>query len=286
MNSEEEILTYCDKIIQLLKEELDVLKKDSVYSAVSPSEIKSGWITTKIGILKPLYQHRILFECFHIVILDSFLTLLKNILQFSNNNTFLLDFSLRTIYEFSFKYIDTHFSPFLNSELEHRIRLLRVLIDYLILGKDNQRWKQYTNDLYREEVNRLDEREKKMIEDCLRNFNFEKIKRINGYTNLLYNKFLENIKPLPFLDENKLKIVYSLLSHLIHGDPFIIKGVIEDNKNKKGRFFAVFLMSTINAINRVGRFINNPQISLKIEYFNSNFLKIWEISKRYYYKPQ
>jgi hypothetical protein len=285
MNIEKEILTYRDGIIRLLEEELEILKKDTPYSEVSLFEIKTGWIKTKSGILKPFRDHRILFECFHISVLEGFLVLLKDVIQFVDNyNHPILNFSLRTIHEFSFKYINTHFLSSLNPTLEEKIRFLRVMIDYLILAENISEYKKYAESLYNEEKTKLNKKEQNKIEECL--INPTKYKNLVGDVSSLYNEFLKTVTPLPFISESKNKKVYSMLSHLVHGDPFVIKGIMEDKENTKGRFYAVFLCSTINAINRVGDFIKNPEILLQIRNFNDNFNRIWELSKDYYYKKQ
>jgi hypothetical protein len=288
MTVEKEILTYRDGIIRLLEEELEILKilkKETPYSKVSLFEIKTGWIKTKSGILKPLCNHRILFECFHISVLEGFLVLLKDAIQFVDNYDYpILNFLLRTIHEFSFKYINTHFLSSFNPTLEEKIRFLRVIIDYLILAENISEYKKYAESLYNEEKNKLNKKEQNKIEGCL--IDPAKYKRLVRYVEELYNEFLKAVKPLQFINEDKNKEAYSLLSHFIHADPLLIKGIMEDKNNSKGRFYAMFLYSTINAINRIGEFINNAKISLKIGDFNENFNRIWELSKSYYYKQQ
>jgi hypothetical protein len=284
MKVEQEILDFCNKIRNSLDKEFEILKNESHYSQQILLDIQRGWVKRRSGIYEPYKKYRMLFETFHISILDSFIVLINN--SFDYYNLPILNTVLRTFHEISFKRINTHFSSFLAPVLEKRIRLLCILTDFLIMGNN---WKEEARMLFSEEKSNLKSDEIQIIGQLLQNYDEKLIKKIKARINNLYDNFKNNyVKDYPFLNVNNLTSIHSHLSHVIHADPVLLKAILEDKENSTARFIAMFIITTLNAAKRIYDFIKrNGVYHVKVEELDkiiseleSNFNKIWDLTTK------
>jgi hypothetical protein len=254
-------------------------------------DIQRGWVKRKSGIYEPYKKYRMLFETFHISILDSFIVLINN--SFDYYNLPILNITLRTFHEISFKRINTHFSSFLAPVLEKRIRLLCILTDFLIMAKHITNWEEEARMLFSEEKSNLKSDEIQTLEQLLQNYDEKLIKKLKSKINNLYDNFKNNyVKDYPFLNVNNLDSIFSHQSHILHADPFILRGILEDKENSTARFIAIFIITTLNAAKRVYDFIKrNGVYHVKVEELDkiigdleSNFNKIWDLTTRLFKK--
>ncbi len=194
------------------------------------------------------------------------------------------NFSLRSIWEIGFTRIDVHFSKDVDPIKEKRARLLSVLVDYALINSS------FFKRLFQSERSILKQEEINIINNYLKPAStkeerFSLIKKLRRKVGMVYNEAHQPVTLYLFLANLSLnnKVIPSHLSHFLHGDPYLIKGLIDKGLietkmiEQEKKVFAIIIRSGLNATNRIGEFINDSKIMSRITKLNSGLSVIWKI---------
>ena len=276
------IAYYINRIVKILGEEQQILSQNYWLSEQKKIDIKRGVFRRRSGILIPIdvAEYRVLYEGYHINVLESFILLIKEVMKYRKIS--ITNFSLRSLWEIGFTRIDVYFSKDVDPIKEKRARLLSVLVDYAIKKP------LFFKKLFRSEKSILKQEEINIINNYLvlpasvsvKEERFKIIKELRRKVGMAYSEAYQSITPYPFLANLNLnnKIIPSHLSHFLHGDPYLIKGLMETKTTEQEkRVFAIIIRSGLNAVNRIGEFINDSKIMNRITKLNSELSAIWKI---------
>ena len=279
MSKQAKIIKYIHQLINILIDECKILKEGKWYNNQREWHVKQGFYQLESGILIPknTMDYQVLYETYHINLLEEFILFLKEVIKY--RKTPIVNFSLRSLWEISFIRIDVHFSKNVDGRKEKKCRLLNVLSNYAVT---NIPW---FKKLFQSEKYVLNKNEINIINNYLRLpiFQQEKkkydfVKELRRRINSAYNDVHSQVISDPFLNKLNSTIIPSHLSHFLHGDPFSVKGLLETpEEEQEKRTFALAVKAGVNAVNRVGKFINNVKIMEKIRNINDDFDNIWKI---------
>lgn len=252
MNKDETeiLLKYIQKIQQLISEEYKFLKEKNDYSEQKIWDIECGLMRRKSGIYVPFKEHRVLYDCYHINLLEGFNTLFRNVLE--NHNNPIVNFALRSLLEIGIIRINVHFG-LKDQEEEPKIRLANVLIDFALINQ-----KHFQN-LFNEEKSKLGPELQGLFEKFISSKDIKKLKKIRKIINTMYVTAFSKVNSYDFINAFNQEITYSNLSHFMHGDPFLITGLLKDTENLQWRVFSILIFSGLNTIKRVSDFIQQER---------------------------
>ena len=279
MTKQARIIEYIHQLISILMDEYEVLKEGKWYNNQRKRNVKQGFYQLESGILVPknTMDYRILYEAYHIILLEEFILLLKEVIKY--RKTPIVNFSLRSLWEISFIRIDVHFSKNVDGRKEKKCRLLNVLSNYAVMNP----W--LFKKLFQSEKHILNKNEIDIVDNYLRlpisqqeqkKYNF--VRALRKRINSAYDNAHQQVISDSFLNKLNSTIIPSHLSHFLHGDPFSVKGLLETpEEEQEKRTFALTVKAGVNAVNRVGKFINDVKIMEKIRNINDDFDNIWKI---------
>lgn len=254
------------------------------------SDTKAGLIRVH-GILVPkgFIEYRIFYDHYEILLLQEFTNLARKTLE--NKKSPIVEFTFRTIWEMGVKLTDVLFAKDLPVESKNYIKLLATLTD---LASINQApWNNYFNKLFEKEKTKLNERHMSLFSEISKQISEgstgsptleENLKKARINLSNEVEETHKMVQQLPIINLIKAKELYSWLSHTLHGNPFLIKSVLNPRLEKQStyRLFAFLLTSCLNALTRVSDSLGNPTLTKSVKELNSKTDLIWPEFKRYW----
>ena len=227
-------------------------------------------IYLNIEVFKPLSEidYKVILENYKYVFLNSFNDLYKNIIKYDNDP--LIMFAHRNLLEMGFHRTQSLLSKDLDNDEKEEFKLILTLIDYGALafdGFDSVRiFKKLYIDCKGFNLDRSINDKFSELLDSINNNDIEKhfviVKELRTKINSIQGNLYSKTKPLADFTREQIQKIYSWLSHLFHGNAFLIS-IVFNQHLVRNKFYNYTLMlhSGINVC-----FLQN-----KIPHFCKNF---------------
>lgn len=214
----------------------EILNK-SPYKKQLLSDLRKGYVKVK-GLYLPYkaISHRVLFEEYPSVHSQGFISFYKNL--FSEIDSYFTEFALRTLIEIGIEITNIIFSKDIKEKEKKRFILNILLTDFGILASRDTRFLTDLERLLTEEGDLLEKGEKINFIGMIKSIKERDLKthdksleiamKNNSDTQFILFK---KTKTPDFIDRNKINILHSWFSHLIHGDIFLVDSIFKEYKN-------------------------------------------------------
>lgn len=264
-----------EEIINFLEEQL--LHVISLTRISQTFNLKQQGLVSVNGILIPqaAIDHRLLVDNYEVVFLKAIIELFKT--MYAKRDDVFTEFTLRTFIEMTIDRARIVFDrEMIETSKRKQFILCLMLDDYASMIGGNK----YANDfqkLYTEEEALLDKSLTIILEKIL-NASSEEVKEkhiINLRREMknMQSDYL-NLIPLPIdFKQTKIKRLYKILSHMLHGNIFLLTNLIKEEEAKERRTFhlyASFLIGGGTLVNLVEKYLNYSQENVvDLQKFNS-----------------
>lgn len=236
-----ELFNKTEEIIKSIIKTMDAVyveaSNKSPYKKQLLSDLRKGYAKVR-GLYIPYkaISHRVLFEEYALVHFQGFIGFYKNL--FSEIDSYFTEFAFRTLIEVGIEITHIIFSKDIKEEEKKRFILNILLTDFGILASRDIKFLAYLERLLTEEEVLLEDNEKKNFIEMIKSIKDKNLKTLDKsleiamkYSSdaqlILYKK----TKTPDFIDINKINILHSWFSHLIHGDIFLVDSIFKEYKN-------------------------------------------------------
>ena len=219
-----------------------------------------------------------LFLYYREVFLESYINLFNAI--YKNKDDIFTEFSFRTLLEMG---VEDSFIIFSNKVPEKEKRnyiLLTILSEYGFSSMKSENFRKWFDEIFNENVNLLSPIQITQLHQYTKvlktkTINRAYVKKLRDVRRLIFKKKKEIIDRLMLKDQDlfDIEVILSGHSHILHGNPILLKELfMKDKKDHISPLMLYLKISGFEMLKNVSEYLNNPNFRDKVDnlYINKN----------------